>query len=72
MNAFSLLVLWFAYPCLPANAAPGDRIDLAECARVVRCFGQAPETLEVRSISRGPEGWEAWRDEGGQYTIGLE
>jgi len=55
-----------------ASLAADDRINLADFARVVRYEGRSPETLEVRAIEQGPDGWPAWQGEDGQYMIGVE
>ncbi len=48
------------------------RIDLGEWARAVQYTGDKPETLEVRELDRGEDGWTAWKGEDGQYMIGME
>lgn len=58
---------------LAAGAGRDDgRIDLAEFGRVVEYTGDTPETLQVKTLERGIDGWEAWKGPDGQYTIGLE
>lgn len=58
---------------LTAGMSPDDpRIDLAEFGRVVKFVGDSPETLQVRSIDRGLDGWTAWKGPDGQAMIGLE
>lgn len=61
--------------CLAASAGAGlddGRIDLGEFARVVEYVGTTPETLQVKTLERGVDGWTAWKGPDGQYMIGLE
>ena len=39
--------------------------------RVVRFEGNSPETFEARTLERGPDGWQAWKDDHGEYSLGL-
>lgn len=64
-------VLALSSVCLAA-APKNPRIDLATFARVVRYEGNSPETLQVRELQRGVDGWTAWKGEDGQYMIGVE
>jgi len=48
-----------------------SRMDLMPFGRVVRFDGNSPETLEARTLERGPDGWRAWRTDFGEYALGL-
>ncbi|HOB74349.1 MAG TPA: hypothetical protein PKG54_07475 [Phycisphaerae bacterium] len=63
---------WVILMILIGGAGADGRIDLAEFGRVVEYLGDSPETLEVRSLERGVDGWTAWRGPDGQFMIGLE
>jgi hypothetical protein len=52
--------------------ASDERINLVDFAKVVKYAGQSPETLTAEVLSRGKDGWSAWRGDGGQYMIALE
>lgn len=66
-------ILLTALAILIAGAERTDqRIDLAEFGRAVQYIGDTPETLQVKSLDRGWEGWETWRGPDGQAMIGLE
>ncbi|MDM8004675.1 MAG: hypothetical protein QUV05_00780 [Phycisphaerae bacterium] len=66
MNAMFVLTM------MAGMAVADKRIDLGEFARAVEYTGDKPETLEVRELDRGIDGWTAWKGEDGQYMIGME
>ena len=51
--------------------AAQSQIDLMPFGRVVRFEGNSPETLEARTLERGPDGWGAYKDALGEYALGL-
>ncbi|HOW72952.1 MAG TPA: hypothetical protein PKY77_20320 [Phycisphaerae bacterium] len=53
-------------------AKVGEAVNLADFARVVKYLGDSPETLQVRELEQGSEGWEPWRGDDNEYMIGLE
>jgi hypothetical protein len=54
-----------------ASMSATQQIDLMPFGRVVQFEGNSPETLEARTLKRGADGWQAWKDERGEYNLGL-
>jgi hypothetical protein len=69
LSGSALLLFSTFSSTLPAASI---RVDLVPFGRVVRYEGDSPETFEVHTVERGPDGWRAWKGENGNYMLGLE
>ena len=63
------LALLLALAATAWSAPP--QIDLMQFGRVAHFEGNSPETFEARSLERGADGWQAWKDDHGEYCVGL-
>ena len=68
----ALTALPVVLAALPAQAAVRPRVDLAEFATVVRYTDENPQLGSVQTLSRGEDGWEAWKGPDGQFMIAME
>ena len=68
---FFTMLLATLVPWTPAYAASPPRVDLAEFADVVRTSDENPAFGSLQTLTRGEDGWEAWKGPDGQFMIAL-